>query len=305
MKILVTGGAGFIGSHVTKQLLDQNHHVVVYDNLSRGFKELVDPRAKFIQGDVLDKQKLVAALENIDAVIHMAAFIIVPESVEKPDMYWKNNVEGTKVLLEAMGQAGVKKLIFSSTATVYGKPDKLPLDESAPVKKAANPYGQTKIEMEKLIEKEHQESGLSAVFLRYFNPFGPNERHDPETHAIPNFIKSVLTDKPVPLYWKGEQTRDFIYVEDLASSHIVTLSLDGLNIFNVGTGKGTKVKDVLELIFKITGKRVSIDDLGQRPGDVAQLYTSANKINKELGWQPKYSLKEGIEKTILFFNSKK
>jgi len=301
MKILVTGGAGFIGSHVTKQLLDQGHTVIVYDNLSRGFKKLIDPRATFILGSISEKEKLVKALSGVEAVIHMAAFIIVPESVEKPDLYWENNVVGTKVLLEAMKVAGTKKVIFSSSATVYGEPDKLPLTEESPVKKAENPYGQTKIEMEKLIEKEHENNGLNAVILRYFNPYGSNELHNPETHAIPNFILATLNKKPTPLYWNGEQTRDFIYVEDLAASHIAALGLEGLNIFNVGTGSGTKVKDIVTKIFDIVGYTVPIENLGERAGDVPSLYTSAEKIQKELGWRAKCSLEEGLKETIDFF----
>jgi len=299
----VTGGAGFIGSYVTKQLIDSGHAVVVYDDLSRGFKKLVDQRATFIQGSVLDKKSLVAALEGSDAVIHMAAFIIVPESVEKPDLYWENNVVGTKTLLKAMGEAKVNKIIFSSSATVYGDPDKLPLTEDSPIKKAVNPYGQTKIEMETLIEAEHKKRGLSAIILRYFNPYGPNELHQPETHAIPNFIKAALAKKPIPLYWRGEQIRDFIYVRDLAAAHIAPLSLEGFQIFNVGSGEGTKVIEIINKIFDIIGCRVPIKDLGERVGDVPATYTSAAKIKKELGWQSKVSLEEGLKRTITFFST--
>lgn len=303
MKILVTGGAGFIGSHVTKQLLDKGYQVVVYDNLSRGFKKLVDPRANFVEGSVLDKEKLTKALKGVDAAVHMAAFIIVPESVEKPDLYWENNVGGTRTLLEAMREAGVNKIIFSSSATVYGDPDKLPLAERSPVKSAANPYGQTKIEMEKLIKQAHEKWGLSAIILRYFNPYGPNELHQPETHAIPNFIKAALAKKPIPLYWKGEQIRDFIYVEDLAAAHIAPLSLEGFHIFNVGTGKGTKVIEVVNKIFEIAGFRVTIKDLGERPGDAHTLYTGVEKIKKELDWQPQVPLDDGLKKTVDFFRA--
>jgi len=304
MKILVTGGAGFIGSQVTKQLLDKGCEVVVYDNLSRGSRELVDPRANFVEGSVLDKEELTKALQRVDAVIHMAAFIIVPESVEKPDLYWENNVGGTKVLLEAMRQVGVNKIVFSSSATVYGDPDKLPLTERSPIKKAANPYGQTKIEMEKLIQTESDKGGLeSAIILRYFNPYGPNELHQPETHAIPNFIKSALAKKSIPLYWKGEQVRDFIYVEDLATAHIAPLSLEGFQIFNVGTGEGTKVIDIVKKIFDLVGYEVPIQDLGDRPGDVSANYTSAEKIEKGLGWKAEVSLEEGLRRTIEFFKS--
>jgi UDP-glucose 4-epimerase len=303
MKILVTGGAGFIGSHVTKQLLDQGFEVIVYDDLSRGFKKLIDPRATFVKGSISERTKLTSSLKGVEAVVHMAAFIIVPESVEKPKLYWENNVAGTKTLLEAMGEMKVKKIIFSSSATVYGDPDKPPLTEQSPVKKAANPYGQTKIEMENLIKKAHEGYGLSAIILRYFNPYGPNELHEPETHAVPNFITAVLNHRPTPLYWKGEQVRDFIYVEDLASAHIAPLHLDGFHVFNVGTGRGTKVIHLVEEIFSTVGYKTSVKDLGKRAGDVPELYTSPEKIQNELGWRSGVSLKEGLKRTIEFYKS--
>ncbi len=305
MKILVTGGAGFIGSHVTKQLVEKGYDVVVYDNLSRGFRKLVEPRATFIKGSIAEKRKLVEALKGVDAVIHMAAFIVVPESVQKPDLYWENNVIGTKILLEAMSEANVKKIIFSSSATVYGDPDKLPLTEDSPVKKASNPYGQTKIEMEKLIRKAYEKNRMSAIILRYFNPYGPSELHEPETHVVPNFIEAVLDHKPIPLYWKGEQIRDFIYVEDLASAHIAPIDLEGFHIFNVGTGKGTKVIDIVKKIFESAGYEVPIADLGERAGDVPTNYTATRKIEKELGWVAETSLRRGLEKTIQFFKTPK
>lgn len=301
MKVLVTGGAGFIGSHVTRQLINNGHEVVVYDNLSRGLKKIIDPRATFVQGSISQKQKLINALESVAVVIHMAAFIIVPESVEKPDLYWENNVVGTKILLEAMREIKVKKIIFSSSATVYGDPKKLPLTEDSSVQEAKNPYGRTKIEMEKLIRIEHETNNLNAILLRYFNPYGPNELHDPETHAIPNFIKSALDKKPIPLYWKGDQVRDFIYVEDLANAHVASMDLDGFQVFNVGTGKGTRVIDVVEKIFDLIGYKVPIDDLGARTGDVGSLYTSAKKIEEDLGWKANVTLEEGLSKTVDFF----
>ncbi|HEX7456741.1 MAG TPA: UDP-glucose 4-epimerase GalE [Candidatus Nanoarchaeia archaeon] len=305
MKVLVTGGAGFIGSHVTTQLIEKGHDVVVYDNLSRGFKKLIDPRSVFIKGSLSEKDKLIKALEKVDAVVHMAAFIVVPESVEKPDFYWENNVVGTKRLLESMREANVGKIIFSSSATVYGDPDKLPLTERSPIKKAANPYGQTKIEMEELIKKAHDAHGLSAVILRYFNPYGPNELHKPETHAIPNFIKAILDHEPVPLFWKGEQIRDFIYVEDLANAHIAPLDLNGFHVFNVGAGEGTKVVDIVKKIFEIVGYQVPIEDLGERAGDVPANYTSVSKIKDELGWKAEVSLEKGLRRTIEFFKNLK
>jgi len=303
MKVLVTGGAGFIGSHVSKQLLNNGYDVIVYDDLSRGLKKLIDTRATFVQGSISEKQKLINSLQNVDFVIHMAAFIVVPESIEKPDLYWENNVEGTKILLEAMREAQVKKMIFSSSATVYGDPKKLPLTEDSIIQKAENPYGGTKIEMEKLIKEEHEVNKLNVVLLRYFNPYGPNELHIPETHAIPNFIKAALAKKPIPLHWKGDQIRDFIFVEDLADAHTAVMDIAGLQVYNVGTGRGTKVIDVVENIFDLVGYKVSIDDLGTRVGDVPSLYTSAKKIERDLGWKAKITLQEGLKRTIEFFKS--
>ena len=284
-------------------MINKDSDMVVNDDLSSGLNKLIDVRATFVQGSISEKQKLISYLESVAVVIHMAAFIIVPESVEKPDLYWENNVGGTRILLEAMREAKVKKIIFSSSATVYGDPKKLPLTEDLNVQEAKNPYGRTKIEMEKLIRVEHETNNLNAVLLRYFNPYGPNELHVPETHAIPNFIKSALDKKPIPLYWKGDQVRDFIYVEDLANAHVASMDLDGFQVFNVGTGKGTRVIDVVEKIFDLIGYKVPIDDLGARTGDVGSLYTSAKKIEEDLGWKAETSLEDGLKTTIQFFKS--
>ncbi|OGY23545.1 MAG: hypothetical protein A2Y57_01655 [Candidatus Woykebacteria bacterium RBG_13_40_7b] len=304
MKILITGGAGFIGSHINKLLLDKGHTVLVYDNLSRGFKELIDPRAEFILGALNEKEKLERSLQGVDAVIHMAAYIIVPESVEKPLLYIENNVLGTAYLLEAMKKASVKKIILSSSATVYGEPDSLPLTEEAPIKQPANTYGFTKLTMENLLGLYYKTYEFDTIILRYFNPYGPNEMHNPETHAIPNFIKSTLLKKPIPLYWQGEQLRDFIYVEDLALAHIAVLDLEGYQVFNVGTEVGTKVIDVVNKIFEIVGYKVEFNDLGERLGDVKANYASSEKLRKSVGWRARTSLDEGLRKTIDFFKSK-
>ena len=302
MKILVTGGAGFIGSHVTRLLLDEGNDVVVLDNLSKGHKSLVDKRAKLVIADIKDKKKTKQALKGIDAVIHMAGLIVVPESVKDPQKYCDNNVIGTVSLLESMRDVGVKKIIFSSSACVYGTPDKLPIDEKAPIR-PDNPYGAGKASIEAFLQAFHANFGFDVVILRYFNPYGPGELHQPETHAIPNFIKSTLAKKPIPLYWQGEQIRDFIYIEDLARAHIDVLGLSGYQIFNIGTEKGIKVKDVIQEIFKIVGYEVPIDDLGQRPGDVAANYASSAKLAKAVGWKVKVDLREGLKRTIDFYKS--
>src|SRR3990167_325207 len=217
MKILVTGGAGFIGSHITTLLLNKGYKVVILDNLSHGYRENIDKRSKFIAGDIKDPVKTKYALKNIDAVIHCAGLIVVPESVSDPIKYCENNVLGTVSLLKSMKDSGCKKIIFSSSACVYGTPDKLPIKEDAPIK-PDNPYGATKASIEAFLQSFHQNFGFDVIILRYFNPYGPGRMYPPITHAIPNFIKATLAKKPIPLYWQGEQIRDFIYIEDLAKA---------------------------------------------------------------------------------------
>lgn len=303
MKILVTGGAGFIGSRVTKLLLDQGHTVTVVDNLSHGHKEAIDSRSFFIEADILDQEKLKEVLGGHDGVIHMASLIEVGESVKQPVEFAQNNILGTVNLLQAMNAAGVTKIIFSSSACVYGTPTKLPISEDDPIGAQENPYGITKIAMEQFCLLYHKLCNFDVVILRYFNPYGPGELHHPETHAIPNFIKAALEKKPLPLFWKGEQVRDFIYIDDLAQAHVLPLNLSGLHMYNVGTETGVKVIDVIKTIFQLVGYEVPIDDKGERKGDVASLVASAQKIKKELGWEAKVSLEEGLKQTIDFYRS--
>ncbi|MDP3758721.1 MAG: UDP-glucose 4-epimerase GalE [Candidatus Daviesbacteria bacterium] len=303
MKVLVTGGAGFIGSHVNKLLLNQGHTVTVIDDLSKGHKDFLDPRATFHQISLEDQKQLEEILTGHDAVIHMASFIEVGESVKKPVEFTQNNIVGTVKLLEAMKNKGVKKMIFSSSACVYGKPEKLPITEEDPLGEQENPYGITKITMEEFCKLYHTLHQFDVTILRYFNPYGPGELHQPETHAIPNFVKAVLSKQPIPLFWKGEQIRDFIFIDDLAQAHVLTLPLTGLHIYNVGTEKGVKVADVVKKIFELVGYEVPIDDKGERKGDVPALVASSAKIQQELGWSAKVNLDEGLKKTIEFFKN--
>src|SRR3989344_6341873 len=301
-KILVTGGAGFIGSYVTKLLADSGHKVVVLDNLSHGFAENIDRRAKFIAGDIKDKNKTKKALEGVDAIIHLAGLIVVPESVSDPIKYADNNVLGTINLLNCANETGCKKIIFSSSACVYGTADKLPITEDAPVR-PDNPYGATKASIEAFLQSYHANFGFDVTILRYFNPYGPGKLYPPITHAVPNFVMATLAKKPIPLYWNGEQIRDFIYIEDLVRAHVDVINQTGFNIFNIGNEKGVVVKEVLEEIFNIIGYKVPIDDLGERSGDVQANYASSEKLKKTVGWQAKVDLKEGLKKTIDFYRS--
>lgn len=303
MKVLVTGGAGFIGSHVNKLLINQGHQVTVIDDLSKGHQNLIDPKVNFHQISLENQTELEKILPGHDAVIHMASFIEVGESVKRPVEFTQNNIVGTVKLLEAMKNTGVKKIIFSSSACVYGKPKKLPITEDDPLREQENPYGITKVTMEDFCKLYYTLNGFDVTLLRYFNPYGPWELHQPETHAIPNFIKAALSKTPIPLFWKGEQIRDFIYIDDLAEAHVLALPLSGLHIYNVGTETGVKVIDVVKKIFEIVGYEVPIDDKGERKGDVPALVASSEKIKKELGWNAKVGLDEGLRKTIEFFKT--
>lgn len=303
MKVLVTGGAGFIGSHVCKLLLEQNHQVTIIDNLSKGHQDSLDSRSVFHQISLDTQKQLEGILPGHDAVIHMASFIEVGESVKKPVEFTENNIVGTVKLLEAMRITGVKKMIFSSSACVYGKPTKIPITEEDILGEQENPYGITKVTMEQFCKLYHSLFGFDVTILRYFNPYGPGEEHNPETHAIPNLIKATLEKKPIPLYWKGEQIRDFIYIDDLAKAHVLSLPLTGLHIYNVGTQTGAKVIDVVKKIFQIVEYEVPIDDKGERKGDVPSLVASSEKINQELDWKAEIDLDEGLRKTIDFYRS--
>lgn len=304
MKVVVTGGAGFIGSHVTNKLLEAGNEVTVVDDLSRGFRDLVSPKAKFVEANIADREKMAEVLVDQEAVIHLANFIVVPESVESPVEYAQNNIVHTVQLLESMRLARVTKIVFSSSATVYGDVKTLPMKETDPIGMATNPYGATKVAMEQFISSYHKNWGFAGTILRYFNPYGPGENHEPETHAIPNFITHTLKKVPIPLYWKGEQTRDFIYVEDLAEAHVAALKLNDFNIVNIGTGKGEKVVDIVKQIFTLVGYQAPISDLGPRAGDAPATFASADLAKQVLGWQAQTSLEEGLAKTVAYFRKK-
>ena len=303
MNVFVTGGAGFIGSALTRVLLEEGHGVTVLDDLSKGYRELVPEGARLIEAGVRD-ERLPEWLRGHDAVIHMAAFIEVGRSVLEPVLFAENNVVNSVRLLEAMHRADVGKIVFSSSATVYGTPKSLPLRETDPLGAQSNPYGASKVATEAFVAVYNHLYGMDAIILRYFNPYGPNEMHEPETHAIPNFIKAALRKERIPLYWKGEQVRDFIYVDDLARAHTAVLDQAGLQYFNVGSDTGSKMIDVLHEIGDIVGTELAIDHLGERPGDVHATYAWSERLAKATGWHAQVSLREGLERTVEWFRSR-
>jgi UDP-glucose 4-epimerase len=301
MRVLVTGGAGYIGSVVSEQLINDGHEVVVYDNLSKGHRDAVVEGARFVEGDLLDAEKLRETLNGIDAVIHMAAFSLVGESVEKPSKYYHNNVVAGLVLLDAMRDCGVKRIVFSSTAATYGEPEAQPIFESAPTN-PTNPYGETKLAFEKAMHWCEQAYGLRYASLRYFNAAGASEKcgedHDPETHIIPITLQVAAGKRShVEIYGDdyptadGTCVRDYIHVIDLARAHI--LALDVLSersaIYNLGCGgDGYSVRDVIDTARRVTGKDIPVRMGPRRPGDPAVLIASSDKIKSELGWQPQF-----------------
>ena len=304
MRVLVTGGAGFIGSAVSSVLLEEQHDVTVLDNLSRGFRDLVPEGARFIDGDLNDAEGLPGWLHGHDAVIHMAAFIEVARSVKEPLVFAENNIINSVRLLEAMRRADVGKIVFSSSATVYGTPKSLPIRETDPLGAQSNPYGASKVSVEAFVATYNQLYGMDAIVLRYFNPYGPNELHEPETHAIPNFVQAALAGRAIPLYWRGEQVRDFIYVDDLARAHTAALDLRGLDYYNVGSETGTKMIDIVDEIAGIIGRDVEIEDRGERAGDVEATYASSEKLAAATGWRAQVPLREGLERTVEWFRQR-
>ncbi len=302
-KILVTGGAGYIGSHTRYFLEKQGHNVIVVDNLSRGYAESV-PAAILRQINLHDTQKLIDLMrdEAVDAVIHFAAYISVGESTVLPELYFTNNVAATISLFNAMLEAGVKKLVFSSTAAAYGIPAKVPITEDEPYA-PINPYGESKVMVEKMLEWLNKYREFRAIRLRYFNACGAEpeaglgERHDPETHLIPLILKAVQTGEPVKVFGidyptpDGTCIRDYIHVSDLADAHIFAvehlLSGGASDVFNVGTGHGKSVKEVLASVERVTGKKPPFTIGPRREGDPPSLVADSSKLQTKLGWAAK------------------
>lgn len=304
MRILVCGGAGYIGSNMTAMLATQGHEPFVYDNLTKGHRSAVT-QAEFVQGDLADYELLVKTLKkyNIDAVMHFAAFIEVGESLQSPLKYYQNNVSNTRMLLAAMQDTHVRKLVFSSTAAVYGLPSKVPVTEDLP-KKPINPYGETKWAAERMCHFQSQTGKLHYAALRYFNAAGAGhnatlgEDHRPESHLIPSIIQAALgkcpevkiygTDYPTP---DGTCIRDYIHIEDLCTAHLLALNKleqPGELVYNLGNGKGYSVKEVVETVKMVSGKDFKVVSADRRPGDAPILTSDAARAQKELGWKTRF-----------------
>lgn len=311
--ILVTGGAGYIGSHTVKLLRKRGYEVVIIDNLSRGHKEALPEGVPFEKVDLLDYEGLYSSIKKypIEALIHFAAFAYVGESVENPAMYYRNNVVGSYNLINAAKEAGVNKFVFSSTCSVYGNPETVPMSESdtpAPI----NPYAKTKLMIENMLEDYDTSFGSKYVALRYFNAAGDSEdgdigeSHDPEPHLIPLVLFAALgKGEKVNIYGDDYPTkdgtciRDYIHVNDLADAHIRALEYlkagNNSTVVNLGTGVGYSVKEIVDIASEVTGKKIRADIVARRPGDPATLIADNKKAREVLGWKPEYDLKRILE----------
>lgn len=307
MKIFVTGGAGYIGSVTAEMLLDEGHDVVIFDNLERGHRPAVDRRATFIQGDLRQAPEIEAALLKIrpEAVVHFAAYALVGESMERPELYFGNNVRGGINLAEAMLKADTRAIVFSSTCATYGQPERSPITEETP-QRPTNPYGESKLMLEKILDWHRRLHGFRPVFLRYFNACGASakygEDHEPESHLIPNVLRVALgRQKEIRVFGDDYDTpdgtciRDYIHIVDLAMAHIQALKTDFAGAVNLGTGTGQSVKEVIEAARRVTGHPIPVAMSPRRPGDPARLVADAGKAKQVLGWEPRHS---GLETII-------
>ena len=321
MKILITGGAGYIGSFMVKAAIDKGYEVVVADSLERGHKESIDVKARLIVGELKDK-KFVESLfskSKFDAVVHFAGYISMAESVSNPYLYFDNNVNASLNIIEHMVKNRINNFVLSSTAGVYGNPIKTPITEDHP-KNPTNPYGESKLMVEKILSWYNQIHGLNFVSLRYFNASGASldgemgENHFPESHLIPNAINSILNKTKFKLYGNDYPTpdgtciRDYIHVIDLVQAHILAVSKlknDGGKLFyNIGTGHGYSNKEVVDMIKKVSGSEINIENTQRRPGDADVLIADPTLIKRDLGFTPKYSDIETIIKSAWEWHKK-
>jgi UDP-glucose 4-epimerase len=307
MNVFVTGGAGYIGSICTEELINAGHTVTVYDNLSEGHRSAVDPRARFVLGHPEREKDLADAVKAArpEAIVHFAANALVGESMTNPGKYFRNNVANGLTLLEAARAAGVKKFVFSSTCATYGPPDRLPMTEDLP-QRPINPYGESKLMFERMLHWYHQLHGLEFVAFRYFNAAGASakygEHHRIETHLIPNVLRVPLgqaahceiygTDYPTP---DGTCIRDYIHIVDLAQAHILALAPGRQGFYNLGNGDGYSVREVIQTCEKVAGRKIPALEKPRRPGDPPRLVASAAKAMRELGWKPAFL---GLEQIV-------
>jgi UDP-glucose 4-epimerase len=306
VKILVVGGAGYIGSICSELLIDEGHEVAIFDNLTEGHRRALDPRARFFEGDLAQSETIALALRAMrpDAVMHFAASALVGESMTNPSKYFRNNIANGLNLLEAMIETNVKRLVFSSTCATFGPPERVPIDETLP-QRPINPYGESKLAFERILRWYDEIHGLKFVALRYFNAAGASakfgEDHRTETHLIPNVIKVALGQREhVEIYGTDYETpdgtciRDYIHILDLSQAHMLALNAPKSEFYNLGTGGGSSVREVINVCRAITGREIPVVEKPRRAGDPPRLIAASGKIKAELGWTPRFQQLEAI-----------
>lgn len=304
MKALVTGGAGFIGSNLTKILCDEGHKIAVLDDLSSGDKLSVDKRAQFVRGSVGDSKLVMKLLKGKDVVFHLAAIGIIQLSLENPTAYFKNNTMNGVTLLEAMRKTGVKKIIYSSSSGAYGEPERVPIKDED-LKNPINPYGAAKLAFENVLSSYYHAFGINSISLRYFNVYGPGDEQRPVTRAVPCWIRAALLDEPLIIYWRGLQRKDYIFVEDVARANLLAaLKCEGCSVYNVGSGEGILIKDLAKTLERVFGRKLKIKYRGNRAGDPQVLIANISKIKRELHWRPLVSIEAGLKSTIEYYKNR-
>ncbi len=305
MRALVTGGAGFIGFTLVKQLCDLGHQVVVIDDFSSSGRSTIDSRARLVKSSIGNRKLVEKLLDKKDVVFHLAATGVIEISLKKPELAFHNNLTNGLRLLEAMRRKGVKKIVYSSSSSVYGEPKRNPVCEDDS-KEPLNPYGASKYTFEAALSSYYHSFGLDSVALRYFNVYGPGDEQEPVTRAVPSWIKWALTGDTIWIYWGGQQIKDYVYVDDVARANILaaTNKANGFHTYNVGSGVGRKMLDIAMAIKEIIGKDLKIVNRGERPGDPNVLVADITRIKKELRWKPTTGLESGLRKTIEYYKNR-
>lgn len=306
MNVIVTGGAGYVGSVVARRLTESGHTVIIVDNLSRGFADSLPKNIRFIKSNVQDLEGLITEADNVDAVVHLAAFAYVGESVLKPELYWNNNVIGSIQLLNFMRKIGIRKIVFASTCATYGVPESMPITEDMPTR-PVNSYGMSKLAIDMALTSESIAHNLAATSLRFFNVAGAykdaGERHDPETHIIPLALEAAANNSTLNIFGSdyptpdGTCVRDYIHVVDLAiaiEKSLETTKNGEHKIYNLGTGHGLSNKEIVEAVKKVTGREFTVQYADRRPGDPPTLVASSIHAKSDLGWEPRHSAIEAM-----------